>query len=123
MEANQAQSIRRNISVLTHLFFADDLLPFREASMHQMEVILDCLRCFYSLSGQKISLQKYSITFSKGVDATLTNEIFGIAGIPIASQLGKYLGVPFITGRVPMGLFQIIWIASKEDLKAGKLNV
>ena len=41
---------------LSHLFFADDLLLFAEATEDQIITIMDCLNLFCSASGQKISL-------------------------------------------------------------------
>ena len=44
-------SIVRNDLFLSHLFFADDLIFFAEASSDQMLVIKECLDTFYSRLG------------------------------------------------------------------------
>ena len=43
---------------LSHLFFADDLLLFVEASQNQIISIMECLNQFCFLSDQKVSLEK-----------------------------------------------------------------
>ncbi|XP_031116716.1 uncharacterized protein LOC116020380 [Ipomoea triloba] len=45
--------ITRKGPILSHLFFADDLVLFGEASMHQASVIKKCLEEFCSMSGQR----------------------------------------------------------------------
>ncbi|XP_031116600.1 uncharacterized protein LOC116020256 [Ipomoea triloba] len=63
--------------VLTHLFFADDLVLFAEASQEQISNVVR-------------------------EEAQL---ITSIAGIPESPNLGKYLGVPTLHGRVTNNLF------------------
>lgn len=41
--------------LVSHLFFADDMLLFAETSTKQIEVILRCLEVFYESSGQLVS--------------------------------------------------------------------
>lgn len=53
---------------ITHLFFADDLLLFSEASMDQIEAMESFLTEFYGISGQRISLNKSCICFPKNVN-------------------------------------------------------
>ena len=60
----------------------------------------------YGLLGQKISLQKPNIAFSKGVDIEVAKEISNMAWIPITSDQGRYLGTPSIDGRVGQIHFQ-----------------
>nr|GME00746.1 splicing factor 3B subunit 2 [Ipomoea batatas] len=52
---------------LTHLFFADDLVLFAEASQDQITVIKQCLDVFSKASGQRVSLNKSQIFFSKNI--------------------------------------------------------
>ena len=93
---------------LSHLFFADDLILSAEASVEQINIVMDCLNLFCQASRQQVSLQKSSIFFSKNVDPTLVTNISSISGIPTTSNLGKYLGAPSIHGRTHQGLFQPI---------------
>lgn len=90
---------------LTHLFFADDLVLFAEASQEQITTIAQCLDRFSKASGQKVSLSKSQIYFSKNVDGEEARKISDIAGIPASTNLGKYLGVPTFHGRVTNNMF------------------
>ena len=91
---------------LSHMFFADDLLLFVYAFEKQIEIIIHCLNNFCALAGQKINLQKSNIAFSVGVDETMNRKISAYSKIPITSRLDKYLGVPPITRRLTLDLFQ-----------------
>ena len=105
---------------LSHMFFADDLLLFIEASKDQINVIMDCMNTFCAASGKKISLLKSSIAFSSGVDEAMTQKISCVSGIPIKSHLEKYLRVPFIMGRTNMGLFQHLLYRIDDKLDGWK---
>lgn len=48
---------------LSHLFFADDLILFAEASVSQALVIKNCLDHFCNLSGEKVNFSKSSMVF------------------------------------------------------------
>ena len=54
--------------LLTHLFFADNLFMFAEASKEHIRIIMNCLDTPCAASGQRISLYKSIITFSSDVD-------------------------------------------------------
>lgn len=43
---------------ISHLFFADDLMLFAEASENQIRLIMDCLNSFSEMSGLKVNLSK-----------------------------------------------------------------
>ncbi|XP_057999242.1 uncharacterized protein LOC131178309 [Hevea brasiliensis] len=60
---------------ISHLFFADDLLLFVEASLDQMRVIMDCLNLFCSTSGQHVNVAKSSVWFSSNADVDLQQNI------------------------------------------------
>lgn len=70
----------RNGPSISHLMFADDLLLFSEASQNQMNIILDCLNMFCSISGQKVNARKTSICFSKNVSSNEANCITSYGG-------------------------------------------
>lgn len=61
--------LTRGDTMLTHLFFADDVVLFGEASLEQIEVIKDCLQDFCHSSGQKkkVSLKKSRIHLSSNL--------------------------------------------------------
>lgn len=92
--------LSRNGTHLSHLFFADDIVLFGEATIEQAEVMNKCLRLFCDHSGQKVNTQKSSIFFSKNINLELQQKIVEISGIPKVEDMGKYLGIPSIHGRV-----------------------
>lgn len=85
---------------LSHLCFADDTVLFTEASLEQVDIIKDCLLQFCAASGQKINLAKSQVYFSKNVTSDLANDIANGLQIEQTTDLGKYLGVTSIHGRV-----------------------
>ncbi|XP_021833608.1 uncharacterized protein LOC110773399 [Prunus avium] len=85
---------------ISHLFFADDLILFGEASTTQATLMKHCLDDFGNLSGQKVSFEKSTICVSPNTNADLANAIATISGSPLTACLGKYLGVPLIHSRV-----------------------
>ncbi|KAL4280777.1 hypothetical protein GQ457_03G021870 [Hibiscus cannabinus] len=60
---------------ISHLFFADDLVLFFEASLDQLDVIQGILGDFYNCSGQSVSIWKTSIFFSHNVPIELHEDI------------------------------------------------
>ena len=105
---------------LSHLFFADDLLLFAEATEDQIITIMDCLNLFCSASGQKISLQKSNIFFSRGVEERTATNITVFAQINSKTSLDKYLGTPSLTGRIHTDLFRQLWEKIEERLDGWK---
>lgn len=100
--------LSRTGPLLTHLFFADDLVLFAEATGDQMAEIKRCLALFCEASGQRISLNKSEIFFSPNVSSADAANLMASAGMPRTENLGRYLGVPSIHGRVTKAIFQPI---------------
>ena len=99
--------LSRNGPPLSHLFFADDLKLFAEASEGQMEIILDCLNRFCEASGQNISCGKSNICFSRNVtEEDLARTIASLADIPLSKNVGNYLRTSSINGRAGPRLYQ-----------------
>lgn len=90
--------LSRTGPLLTHLFFADDLVLFAEASVDQMTEIKRCLELFCEASGQRISLNKSEIFFSPNVSNGDATDLLAIEGMPQTEDLGRYLSVPSIHG-------------------------
>lgn len=91
---------------LFNLFFADDLILFGEASKEQASIIRRCLERFCLASGQKISLHKSMVYFSKNTGEATKEDGSRELGIPITR---KYLRLPSINGRVIRHTFQAIF--------------
>lgn len=113
----------RHGPLLTHLFFADDLVLFSEASQDQIKVIKECLDKFSAASGQKVSLSKSQIFFSNNVSAGEATNIVDAAGIPRTTELGKHLGVPSLHGRVTKNLFAPMIERVNNRLEGWKMRV
>lgn len=92
--------MRRNGPQISHLFFADDLVLFCEASQEQMAEVKRVMTRFCAVSGHNVNMQKTRAFVSKRVHANRAMEPCRSLGISIAADLGKYLGVPLLHKRV-----------------------
>ncbi|XP_073051702.1 uncharacterized protein [Primulina eburnea] len=113
----KAIRLSRNGPLLSHLLFADDMLLFAEASIDQLHIIMECLNKFCTSSGQRVNFQKSHIFFSRNVSATVANDISSTSGIPLTTDLGRYLGVPSIHRRVTNNLFKKVLDRVKSRLE------
>ena len=84
---------------ISNLCFADDML-FTKASEVQMERVLHCFTLFADSSGQKVSIAKTKIYFSKNVSSMLERAISHKSGFAKTDDLEKYLGVPLLHRRI-----------------------
>lgn len=90
----------RNGLVITHLFFADDLILFGEASENQLQLMGETMKKFCDLSGHRINLAKSKAFFSRNVHITKALSLSQQVGIGITTDLGKYLGVPLLHTKI-----------------------
>lgn len=93
---------------LSHLFFANDLVLFAEASIANCETISALLQDFCVVSGLKVSLSKSSVFFSKNTPVGAWVEFATALGFPETSSVGKYLGCPIHQSRPTKLSFQFI---------------
>lgn len=77
---------------VSHLFFADDLLLFRDTSIGQARIMEEISRKFCGESGQKVNLVNSKIWFSPNTLSRTTKSIVSQFGIKLATNLGVYLG-------------------------------
>ncbi|PKI70142.1 hypothetical protein CRG98_009474 [Punica granatum] len=92
--------IGTNGPAVSNIMFADDLLLFAEASLEQIQRIMEALQLFCGASGQRISAEKTMMFFSKNENESLRHQIYSCCSFTVTDDLGKYLGVPLIHGRV-----------------------
>lgn len=90
----------RGSKMISHLFFANDLILFGEASVQQASSIEKVLRVFYGFFGQKINTTKSKLFVSKNVRRSFATTLSKNFGIPLSHSLGTYLGVPLFHNRV-----------------------
>lgn len=68
--------------------------------MEQLGIIMQVLEGFGAESGQKINIGKSMLLCSNNVSEDLTAALSTASGIPTTMDIGLYLGVPIIHGRV-----------------------
>ncbi|CAL8991787.1 unnamed protein product [Prunus brigantina] len=110
----------RNGPNVSHLFFADDLVLFAEATPCQARVMKDCLDLFCSASGQTVNFAKSAIFCSPNTCKMVAKEIGAICGSPITEDLGKYLGLPLLHSRVTKGTYNGLLDKVQNRLAAWK---
>ncbi|GLT58322.1 hypothetical protein SLA2020_312230 [Shorea laevis] len=84
----------RSGPILSHLFFADDLIFVGEASQQNCKFFSSVMQGFCERSGLKINHEKSKVLFSKNVHAQTRDTLGSLLGLPQTSSLGKYLGIP-----------------------------
>ncbi|GKV15349.1 hypothetical protein SLEP1_g26146 [Rubroshorea leprosula] len=85
--------------LLSHLFFADDLLFIGKATKNNCLFLKSVLEFFSSRSGLKINPLKSYVFFSKNTPLTVREEICSVMGFLQKDSLGKYLGIPISSKR------------------------
>lgn len=105
---------------ISHLFFADDLILFGEASEAQIELMRSVMQQFCEVSGHKINLDKSKAFFSKNVHMNRALHLSLNLGIGITGDLGKYLGVPLLHNRATKATFHPIILKTQKRLSTWK---
>lgn len=108
---------------VSHIFFADDLLLFGEASFSQAHLMEHVLAVFCGMSGQRVNRNKSRVWFSPNTPQYLRGTICSAFQIPSASDLGVYLGVPLVHGRLKRGHFQFLIERTKRRLAGWKVKL
>lgn len=96
------------VRICTHLFFVDNIILFVEARSNHVQIIQKVLNVFCECSGQKVNLSKSLLHVSSNVIDQRAKEISDCFGIQLTNDLGKYLGMPSIHGRVHSNTFKFL---------------
>lgn len=81
--------LSRQGPVLTHIFFANDMVHFTESLIEKLELMLNCLEIFCKSSGQKVNYKKSQVFVSNNVDVDFVNSLANLVGTPLVPNLGK----------------------------------
>lgn len=92
-------TVARNAPQVSHLFFADDTVLFCRANNHEAEEIKNINGMYEKASGQRINLDKTSITFTPNIHGDKRREICTILGVVEIDQHSKYLGLLTLIGK------------------------
>lgn len=96
----RACKLKRRRPTISHLFFADNLLLFEDASRWQATRIHAILCDFCGESGKRVNWSKSKVWYAPNTPVRKIQAISKEFSIPHTKQLGKYLGVPLIHERV-----------------------
>lgn len=89
-------------------FFADDLILCGEASFSQARKMEHLLATFCGFSGQRMNQNKSWIWFSPNTPHYLQNVIRMEFGVLPTVDLGTYLGMPLLHGRLRKNAYQCL---------------
>lgn len=92
--------ISKNGPAISHLFFADDCLLFTKAKASQVRLVQEVLNSFCLASGMKVNVHKSRFLPSKNIPRTKVAKFEGMTEFQHTFNIGKYLGFPFLSGRV-----------------------
>ncbi|XP_054791396.1 uncharacterized protein LOC129297044 [Prosopis cineraria] len=92
------------------------------ASLHQAEIVMQTIKCFYYSSGLKVNSDKTRVFYSHNVNHNRSREINSILGFMQTANLGKYLRVPLLHSRVKNDIFEEVVDKVKRSLSSWKVN-
>lgn len=75
---------------MSHLFFADDLMLFGEASLENMVAMKVILDEFFLFSGHKVNSRKFQLYFSTKTDEVIRRRNGVALGFQQTEDLGAY---------------------------------
>lgn len=109
--------------LITHLFYADDLLLFADGGICSIRKIVVMLHSYQSIFGQLVSNAKSSIFFSKNFPLSRNMAIIRETGFLEGKWPCIYIGVPLHVGRLTTRLFNSLILKLQKKLVGWKSNI
>ncbi|XP_074308855.1 uncharacterized protein LOC141643553 [Silene latifolia] len=94
--------------MVSHLFFADDSIIFTKANEREARLVKSIINRYEKASGQLVSLDKTTVSFSRGTHNYRKNLVASILGVRAVREQGKYLGLPTVIGNSKRELVQLL---------------
>ncbi|GAA0166457.1 hypothetical protein LIER_21606 [Lithospermum erythrorhizon] len=121
-EAEECKSLTRvKISKdslsMNHVLFADGTFIFCRAIDREGIEAMRILREYETTSGQKVNVEKCSVSFLSQTPHPMRRTILGVLGTREVSDQGKYLGLPLQVGRTKKEVFR--YIKTKVEATVG----
>ena len=91
--------------MVSHLFFVDDSLLFCKATNRECRKLVEILKLYKAVSGQKANTDKSFVFFSHNTPHERRSEVIGNLGPMQDTRPNKYLGLPYIIGRSKREVF------------------
>ncbi|KAG8490243.1 hypothetical protein CXB51_015601 [Gossypium anomalum] len=113
--------LSHNGPVISHLFFADDLVIFGTTNLDQARLLDSILNQFYEISGHKISVGKSNIFFSKSTPEDVRNQINQIFSFQEVQNLGRIILAQSVLLFIPNYFMQSLMILRGVCLEIEKL--
>ena len=109
-------STPRSGPIIHFLVFADGCIIFAKASQNVCNNINRIIQKFCALSRQLVNFHKSMVQFSNNMKGATKRRLREALDIPIFNGISKYLGCPFIQGRIKISSFFEIFLKSQKKL-------
>ncbi|XP_061339467.1 uncharacterized protein LOC133286127 [Gastrolobium bilobum] len=103
---------------ISHLAFADDLMMFMEATEDHIHMLLKCLKFSEETYGQKLSVEKTFVFFSKNTSREVMDKVVQISGFKRMNKMGRYLRAMTQQGRFSKSLYEGLVGKIKDKLSS-----
>ena len=100
--------IARNGPCISHLLFANDVLLFCNRKKYQVQVLMDTMIEFCNTFGLSVNFEKSRAMAFRHLLAWKKNSLSNLTSICFINDIGRYLGIPILKGRVTRSVFNPI---------------